>query len=123
MKRKLLKEILAQHADKLVIGQTKGETGHELAPEEERELASLLDVAERVKSTLRPIAPDEKFEEELKRHLLTTAHLRRAEGYTPPNPSRDLLILVAVMGFILSLAGVLIALRVRRHGAQSVPIP
>lgn len=120
MDKKLLKEILATHADQLVQGQSKTEEHPELLPEEEQELAALLDVAERVKSTLKPITPAENFEEELKRHLLTTAYLRRAEGYTPPNPSRDLLILAAIIGFILSLAGFLLALKLRSQAIQKI---
>ena len=114
MDRKLLKEILATHADQLAQGrQIKTEDYLELSPEDKHELAPLLDVAERVKSTLKPISPPRNFETHLKEELLTTAHLRQAEGYTPPNPSRDLLILIAIIGFIISLAGVLLALRLR----------
>lgn len=117
MDRKLLKEILATHADKLVQGrQAKTEDYPELSPEDQQELALLLDVAEQVKSTLKPINPPRSFESNLKQELLTTAHLRRAEGYTPPNPSRDLLILLAIIGFIISLAGVLLAWRLRKQG-------
>lgn len=113
MDKKHLKEILAAHADKLVKGQADEAHQFELSADEAQELAGLLDVAEKVKSTLQPIAPTENFEEDLKRYLLTTAHLRQAEGYTPPNPSRDLVILAAFIGFVLSLAAVLLALRYR----------
>ncbi len=115
MNKKLLKEILAAHADHLVTGRAKGKDYLNLLADSEEELAPLLDVAERVKSTLKPIKPARKFEKELKRELLTTAHLRRAEGYTPPNPSRDLLILAVILGFFMSLAGVLLALRWRHQ--------
>jgi hypothetical protein len=115
--RKLLKEILATHADQLVQGrQGKTEDYPDLSPEDQQELTRLLDVAERVGSTLKPISPPHSFESNLKKELLTTAHLRRAEGYTPPNPSRDLLVLIAVMGFIISLAGVLLVWRLRKQG-------
>ena len=88
----------------------------ELPTEADPELSSLLGVAERVKSTLTPVAPTRSFETSLKRQLLTTAHLRHAQGYRPPNPERDLLILMAIVGFFLSLAGVLLALRLRSQG-------
>ncbi len=120
MNRKLLKEILARHADQLVQGQPKPTTYPEIGPEDEEELAALLDVAERVKSTLKPITPAQNFEEDLKRNLLTTAHLRQAEGYTPPNPSRDLLILAAIIGFVLSLASVLLVLRLRSQPIRKI---
>jgi hypothetical protein len=113
MDKKMLKEILAAHADQLVKGKATGKDYLDLLPERDEELAPLLDVAERVQSTLRPITPTNKFEQELKRDLLTTAHLRQAEGYTPPNPTRDLFILITTIAFILSLAAVLIAMRHR----------
>ncbi len=115
MDKKLLKEILAAHADQLATGQFEDEDYIELSPEDKQELESLLYVAERVKSTLRPITPGQNFEEKLKSHLLTTAHQHQAEGYVPPNPDRDLLILVATIGFVLSLAGVLLALKLHRQ--------
>ncbi len=113
MKRKMLKDILAAHADHMVTGQAKGKDYLNLLADPEAELGPLLEVAERVKSTLKPIKPARKFEKDLKRELLTTAHLRQTEGYVPPNPSRDLLILAAILGFFISLAGVLLALRWR----------
>lgn len=113
MNRKQLKEILAAHADQLVQGQGQTENRPELAPEDRQELASLLDIAERVNTTLKPITPAGNFEASLKRELLTTAHLHRAEGYSPPNPSRDLLIFAAIVGCVVSLTTVLVVLKLR----------
>jgi hypothetical protein len=53
----------------------------------------------------------------LKRELLTTAHLRRVEGYRPPNPSRDLLVLATILALFISIAGFLLARRLRSQGA------
>jgi hypothetical protein len=116
MNRKKLKEILASHADQLVQSRSGAEPPYELPAEDDAELSSLLGVAERIKSTLTPVSPTRRFETDLKRQLLTTAHLRQAEGYKPPNPERDLLILMAIIGFFLSLAGVLLALKLRSQG-------
>ncbi|HEX9923709.1 MAG TPA: hypothetical protein VGD99_13715 [Anaerolineae bacterium] len=113
MDKKRIKELLADHADRLVQGQ--GASQPELSPEERQELDALLNVAERVKSTLTPVTPPDTFEQELKRHLLTTAHLRRAQGYTPPNPARDLLVVAIAIGCILSFTGVLVALKLWRR--------
>jgi len=113
MNPKRLKEILAAHAEELLGSQAHQDEGYQLSAEDEAELASLQGVAERVNSTLKPVAPGRSFEDQLKRELLTTAHLHRAEGYRPPNPERDLLILTAVAGILLSLAGLLIVLRFR----------
>lgn len=116
MNRKKLKEILASHADQLVQSRSGAEPPYELPTEADAELNSLLGVAERIRSTLTPVTLTRRFETDLKRQLLTTAHLRQAEGYKPPNPKRDLLILMAIIGFFLSLAGVLLALKLRSQG-------
>ena len=117
MNPKKLKEILASHADQLAQGQSKTEYDYDLSTEDD-ELSSLLGVAERVQSALKPVTPTRNFETKLKRQLLTTAHIRQAEGYKPPNPERDLLILMAILGFVLSLAGVLLTLKLRSPGIQ-----
>ena len=117
MNPKKLKEILASHADQLIQrGHPTPKPDYELSAEEKAELNSLLSVAERVKSTLKPVTPTRSFETNLKRQLLTTAHLRQVEGYHPPNPERDLLILMGIIGFVLSLAAVLLALKLRSQG-------
>lgn len=120
MDRKKLKELLARHADQLVSGEISEDQLEELA-DDEQELAALLDVAKRVKSTLQPITPTDDFERELKRHLLTTAHLRQAEGYTPPNPSRDLMLIAAFIGFALSLTSVWLILKWRQASRNRNP--
>ena len=112
MDKKRLKEILAEHADRLVKGEADNDEDLDLLTDTE-ELAPLLNVAKQVRSTLQPVTPAATFETELKRQLLTTAHLRRIEGYRPPNPSRDLLILAAILGFFISLIGMLLARRLR----------
>lgn len=117
MDKKTLKEILAAHADNLVTGAATSHDYLRLLPEENDELAPLLSVAERVQSTLRPVSPTNEFEEELKRQLLTTAHLRQVEGYSPPHPFRNAFIFLAALAFLLSLAGFFIVLQRRgpRH--------
>ena len=113
MDKKLLKEILAAHADQLVKGRATGKDYLDLLPERDGDLGPLLDVAEQIQSTLKPITPTNKFEKNLKKELLSIAQQRQVEGYKPPNPSRDLLILIATTAFIVSLTTVLIALRRR----------
>lgn len=113
MDRKTLKEILAAHADQLLSDQTSNNDYSKLLREPDQELAPLLNVAERVKSTLRPISPTHEFEEELKRQLLTTAHLRQVQGYQPPHPFRDLFVFLAAIAFFLSLAGFFVASQAR----------
>jgi hypothetical protein len=115
MNPKRLKEILATHAEELLGSQVdQKEIAADLSDEDMAELASLLGVAEQINTTLKPVTPGRGFEDQLKRELLTTAHLHQAEGFRPPNPERDLLILTAVVGILLSLAGLLIVLRIKK---------
>jgi len=116
MDKKRLKEILSEHADRLVTGSIDQP---DFSINDEAELAALLAVAERVRSTLTPITPATGFEDELRRELLATAHLRRAEGYIPPNPERDLKILAAVLGFLVIFASVGVMWRLR---SQMLPL-
>lgn len=117
--KKPLKDILSEHADKLVEsadqqpGPATGASAEENVEAVEAELSSLFDVAERVQSTLRPIAPSRDFEDELKRELLTTAHLWKAEGYVPPNPERDLQIIATVVGLLAVVAAIKVMWRLR----------
>lgn len=113
MDKRTLKEILAAHADELLNGQASSSDYSRLLREPDVELAPLLSVAERIESTLKPISPTHEFEEELKRQLLTTAHLRQAQGYQPPHPFRDLFVFLAAITFFLSLAGFFVASQAR----------
>jgi hypothetical protein len=111
MNKKMLKEILAAHADQLLSGKVEGKAYLDQLPESDKELAPLLAVAERVQSTLKPVSLTNR--EALKRELLTTAQLRQAEGYVPPNPWRDLFYVLATISFVISLGVVLVAMRHR----------
>lgn len=113
MDKRVLREILAAHADQLVNGKATGKDYLELLPERDEELGSLLGVAERVRSTLRPITPANHFERDLKQKLLSEAQRRQIEGYAPPHPFRDLFFFMAALAFILSLAVVLVAMKRR----------
>ena len=111
MDKKMIREILAAHADQLVNGKATSEDYLKLLPERNNELKPLLSVAEQVQSALRPITPTNKFERDLKQELLTLAQQHQLEGYRPPSISRDLLVLSATLTFILSLGLLLIAMR------------
>jgi hypothetical protein len=115
MNPKSMKEILSTHADQLVQGERPhAEDYEELSISDQDEISPLLNVAEQIESTVRPVKPPRRFESDLKKELLTTAYLRQAEGYTPPNIERELLILGVIIGFIFSLVGSIIAWRVYR---------
>jgi hypothetical protein len=117
MDSRQLKDILATHADQLLQGRRRRlrtKDYRDLSPADQNELNSLLNVAERVKSTLKPVHPPRRFESNLKKELLTTANQHQATGYVAPDPSRDLLILTGIfLGFMFALAGLLLALRLR----------
>ena len=113
MDKKVLKEILAAHADQVLNGKVTGKDYLDLLPGRDEELGSLLNVAERIRSTLLPITPANRFEQELKQKLLLEARRRQVEGYNPPHPFRDLFYLIAAVAFILSLAMVLVTMRRR----------
>ena len=119
MDKRMLREILAAHADQIVKGKATGKDYLELLPGQDEELAPLLNVAEQVQSTLRPITPANHFERNLKQDLLATAQYRQTTGYRPPNPARELFIVLATLAFILSLTAVLVTLK-RRGGAVGV---
>ena len=111
MDKKMIREILAAHADQLVNGKATGKDYLKLLPERNNELEPLLSVAEQIQSALRPIAPTNKFERDLKQELLAVAQKHQMEGYRPPSVSHDLLVLSATLGFILSLGLLLAAMR------------
>ncbi len=111
MDKRMLKEILAAHADQLVKGKAASRNYLDLLPDQDDDLAPLLSVAERVESILKPVAPPNSFEQQLKQELLSIAHKHQAEGYIPPNPTRDLFVLFVTTTFILALSVVLLILR------------
>jgi hypothetical protein len=116
MSRKHFKDILSTHADQLLQGHRPTfEDYGDLSVEDRDELSLLFDMVEQIQSTLKPIHPPRRFETNLKKELLATAHLRQTQGYRPPDPARDLLILATVMGFIISLAGVLLVWRLHHQ--------
>ncbi len=112
MNRKKLRDLLSSHADHLVEGRSL--PPDQATEDDIAELAALLDVAEQVGLTLTPIKPKRKFETDLKRELLTTAHLRQAEGYVPPNPERDLMVIATIFGFVLGVLSIWLVFRLRR---------
>jgi hypothetical protein len=119
MNPKVMKEILSTHADQLVHGEHPQAEDYEgLSAKDQNEISPLLNVAEKIGSAVRPVKPPQRFEVDLKKELLTTAYLRQAEGYRPPNPERELLIVGLVIGFVISLVGSVIAWRVYRWRNQ-----
>jgi hypothetical protein len=119
MKRKLLAEILAAHADQLVNGHADDHY-FDLFSARDEEISPLLGVAELVSSTLKPVSPPKKFESDLKQQLLATAQQYQAQGYRPPHPFRDLLVVLAAFTFVVSLAAVFFATRLTSPESNNV---
>lgn len=110
MNPKRLKDILAAHADQLVNKPADLQNFEELSPEEVQEVADLLSTAELVQSTLKPV-PTSGFETRLRDDLIAAAQSYHESGYVPPNPARDLMIILTTLGFVITMLVALILLR------------
>src|SRR5512146_2914406 len=76
----LVTEILAAHADQLNRNQVvPTDAVLAVSPREREELASLMDVAARLKQTLKPIAPAPAFRARLHDGLMLAAHHQQAQ--------------------------------------------
>lgn len=111
MDSRLLKEVLAAHADQMLKDNENSQELLELFPQE-RDLAPLLNVATQVKSTLKPTRPSTTFEENLRRDLMAAAHLRQAGGYPEYRSGQLELLFSTFVVAVLALAfGILVAYR------------
>jgi hypothetical protein len=110
----IIAEVLAAHADQLLNEETGSEDYAHLFPAHEGELASLLQIAQRVKAALVPATPSPEFEAGLKRELLTAAMQRRSRKPIPLLQRRGVLIGAAV-GSAISVAGIVAALLWRQR--------
>ncbi len=123
MSSQTITELLAKHADKL-NRQERINVDDFLAafPEQRHELAALLDLASRLKRTLRPLKPGREFRMRLRNGLLLAAHHRDTHQLLvskPTGSSWGWLVRAAALG---SAAG-LIALILRSRQSSSEPIP
>jgi urease gamma subunit len=118
MDRRLIKEILAAHADQIVRTDRTGHEVRELFPEEE-ELVPLLDVAEQVKTWLKPAQPSADFEENLRRDLMVAAHLRRASQNADPDGARREFIFSALA---LAVVALVVSVVIARRRATYHPV-
>jgi hypothetical protein len=118
MPENIVAEVLAAHADQLVSGETGSEDYANLFPAHEGELTPLLQIAQRVKTTLVPVTPSPEFEAGLKRELLAAAMQRaeakRSRRHVPLLQRREVLIGAAV-GSAISVAGIVAALLWRQR--------
>jgi len=127
MKKNYIEDILSLHADQLITEQQtqraeNGKTSNLLhdwlalpdplndksVPSSEN-LVDLFNLAREVQTTLSPVSPSSHFQAKLKQELLTAARSRQA----PQDSSRELLIFTALLGFLVSVAGLFVARRWR----------
>lgn len=130
MDEHLLTEILAAHADRLVAKTDLAENYLTMFPEGRASLAPLLNLAAQVKKAMQPATPDPVFRQELRQQLVTAARRQYAIApYTPgprehaeqwvtqtgerlkvavpDSPLSRPPLLLALLGSVLSLAGVI----------------
>jgi|GEM_PF-801198 len=131
MDERLVTEILAAHADRLVAKIDLAEHYLAMFPEGRASLAPLMNLAAQVKQAMQPATPDPAFRLELRQQLITAA--RRQYAITPPytpglrdhagqwitqaggrlkmavpeNPITRPPLILALLGSVLSLASVL----------------
>jgi hypothetical protein len=112
MPENVIAEVLAAHAQHMADDTTDSQDYLYLFPTHEAELAPLLRIAERVKTTLMPVEPSPEFEAALRRDLLAAA-LERAEDRKRKKRrlllGRRKVLIGAVLGSAISVAGIVAA--------------
>ncbi len=118
MMRTLLLDILAEHADALNRGDDLSPGLLARYPEAAAELEPLLLLARAVKSVLVPVKPTDAFLARLQDDLESGG---RRRAYLPRLPQRLLVGLVAGLGSLLSVVGLVWVIRQRRVGRPASP--
>jgi hypothetical protein len=123
MKKKVLREILSTHAERLLSGGSESSDYTALSPPDQEELGTLLRVAERVKGTLVPVNPEPGFLAALERDLLQSADRRQVPNRPFWQQYVWLIVLaVAVLASAVSLAGIITyILRQRARVSRAAP--
>ena len=108
-----IREILAAHADEMVSpspGPSPSFSRHD-------RVQGLLDLAEQVQGLLVPVEPNAHFRRRLHGDLVLEAQRRQTEGETSPlvQHRKGILIGAAAVGSVASVAGLAIALVLRRR--------
>lgn len=110
MDRRLIAEILAAHADRLIQGQkAKAREILSLFSGDQKNIEPLLEVAEEVKETLGPVKPTAGFREELEQRLLAEAQETLVSAKPTPGIAKSGFLLIAALigSLILSIVGVI----------------
>ncbi|MBI2846143.1 MAG: hypothetical protein HYX86_06325 [Chloroflexi bacterium] len=110
MDRKLIAEVLAAHADRLVQGQRTKAREILSVFSDDQNLEPLLEVAEEVKDTMAPVKPPPEFRRDLETKLLAEAQEALATEKPTPSMGRSviLIILAGLGSLILSIVGLIL---------------
>ncbi|HDH09449.1 MAG TPA: hypothetical protein ENF84_00755 [Chloroflexi bacterium] len=118
MNDKVLIEILASHADRLIKGEAREGDYLAMFPDRREELGPLLTVAEKVKRALVPVEVAPAFRQRLRKGLLAAAHQKLAQQTADRGfalaPRKGVLLGAAALGSAVSVVGV-IAYLIRSH--------
>ena len=126
MREAVIANLLTAYADYLVSTKTGDEDHMKRLTTHQVELAPLLQIAERLNKTLKPVTPAPAFKTRLRQELLATA-ARRAEerGIEKQVPflrRKEVVIgVAAVIGSVLSVAGIVAALLWRQRSMTRAP--
>lgn len=120
MDDKVLIEMLASHADRLINGKAREGDYLAMFPDRREKLGPLLATAERIKGALVPVRPEPAFREDLRKGLMAAVRQRRAQVVVMPQGGRgrDILIGAAALGSVISVAGLLAHLLRSRRGEK-----
>jgi hypothetical protein len=126
MHEAVIASVLTAHADYLVSIKTWDEDQMKRLPADQIELTPLLQIAERLNETLKPVTPATAFKTRLRQELLATAARRAAErGIEKKIPflrRKEVVIgVAAVIGSVLSVAGIVAALLWRQRSMTRAP--
>ncbi len=126
MREAMIANVLTAHAAYLVSIKTWDEDQMKRLPTHQVELEPLLGIAERLNETLKPVTPAPAFKNRLRQELLAVAARRAGErGIEKRIPflrRKEVVIgVAAVIGSVLSVAGIVAALLWRQRSVARAP--
>jgi len=120
MRDRIIANLLAAHADRLVEGQVEPAVSPGVSAEQFASLERLMQLAERTQRTLAPVQPSSTFVHQLGRQLIvTTSASRKAVTRRTRNA---ILVIAAALGSAVSVASAVgIVIYVLRHRGRVRP--
>ena len=126
MHEAVIANVLTAHADYLVSIKTWDEEQMKRLSAHQVDLAPLLQIAERLNETLKPVTPAPAFKTRLRQELLAAAarraEVRGIEKQVPLLRRKEVVIgVAAIIGSVLSVAGIVAALLWRQRSVARAP--